>query len=137
MPAGAARRHHGVVPSDPTAVTAVDLRATAASADELASTRAWWVEGSDLAADLVVLRPGQVLEGHVNRDGDLILLGVSGEASLDTDPGPGVRLEPHVLVHVPAGAWRKVTAGNGGASFVSVHRPVVRSRRLRAARREG
>ena len=95
-----------------------DLAALAAGA---APGSAWQAEIGDLRARLVVVAPDGELSGHVNREADLVLVGVSG-AGVVTVEGEDLRLGPGVAVLVAMGAHRQVAAGPDGLAFLAVHR---------------
>jgi quercetin dioxygenase-like cupin family protein len=100
-----------------------DLGALAAGA---APGSAWQAEAGDLRARLVVLAPDGELSGHVNREVDLVLVGVSG-GGVVTIEGNDVTLGPGVAVLVAQGTHRRVGAGSEGLSLLAVHRRTATS----------
>lgn len=110
-----------------------DLPALAAGAGP---GSAWQAEVGDLRARLVVVAPGDELRGHVNREADLVLVGVSGRGTVSLD-GDDVAFGPGVAVTVPRGAHRRIGAGAEALAFLAVHRrtPVSPAWRWRPRRR--
>ena len=100
-----------------------DLAALAAGA---APGSAWQAEAGDLRARLVVLAPEAELAGHVNREADLVLVGVSG-AGVIVLGDEEVVLRPGVAVMVGRDTHRRVAAGSDGLSFLAVHRRTATS----------
>lgn len=96
----------------------VDLPALAAGAPP---GSAWEATLPDLRARLVVVAPGESLPGHVNREADVVLVGVSGQGTVSVDDLPHP-LAPGHLVILPRGAHRVVSAGGPGLAFLAVHR---------------
>ena len=95
-----------------------DLAALAAGA---APGSAWEASVEDLRARLVVVAAGTELPAHVNREADLVLVGISGTGSVVVDDHPHP-FAPGGVVIVPKGTRRLVTAGTGGLAFLAVHR---------------
>ncbi|HZT66910.1 MAG TPA: hypothetical protein VFA11_14070 [Acidimicrobiales bacterium] len=94
----------------------------------------WSLPGAgDLGAGLYLLGPGESVPGHVNREADLLIVGVTGSGTVRVEDR-AVDLAPGVLVHLAKGRRREVTAGPGGVSFLTVHRRVATSRARRARR---
>ncbi len=77
--------------------------------------------GRGVNVNLVRLEPGESIREHVNDALDVVLLGVSGTASVTID-GLEVALEPGALLVVPAGARRAVAARGGAVGYLTVHR---------------
>lgn len=97
----------------------------------------WSSETGDFRARVVVLAPGQSLAGHVNRETDVLLVGVSGRGSVLVD-GAARDLVPSTLLIVPQGAHRELKAGSDeGLRVLVVHRRTAVSGpwRWRARRR--
>ena len=95
-----------------------DLAALAAGA---APGSVWQAQVGGLRARLVVLAPGAEVSGHVNREVDLVLVGVSGSGVVTLE-GDDIPLGPGVAVLVATGTHRRVGAGPDGLSFLAVHR---------------
>ena len=98
-----------------------DLPALAAGAPP---GSAWEAGLGDLRARLVVVAAGTALPAHVNREADLVLVGVSGTGTVtvDDDARP---LGPGGIVLVARGSRREVSAGPGDLAFLAVHRPTA------------
>src|SRR3954471_10105138 len=77
--------------------------------------------GGDLDANLVRLGPGEAIGAHVNSEGDVLVVGVGGAGTVDID-GATHDLRPSVVVLVPKGASRSITAGDGELLYLTVHR---------------
>ena len=82
---------------------------------------AWQADLDDLRARLVVVGPGAELKAHVNREADLVLVGVSGSGVVSVE-GQDLAVRPGMLVTVRRGAHRSVGAGPDGLAFLAVHR---------------
>ncbi|HET6811137.1 MAG TPA: hypothetical protein VFH50_09025 [Acidimicrobiales bacterium] len=100
-----------------------DLAALAAGA---VPGSAWQAEIGDLRARLVVLAPEGELAGHVNREADLVLVGVSGAGAVLLGDEE-VALRAGVALMVGRGTHRRVTAGSDGLAFLAVHRRTATS----------
>jgi quercetin dioxygenase-like cupin family protein len=82
----------------------------------------WTLErGGDLNVNLVRLEPGHMVEEHVNREVDVVLIVATGEGSVNID-GASFGLRPHVVADLPAGTARHIEAGPAGLSYFTVHR---------------
>jgi len=96
-------------------------------ADLTTEAGGWSVEGGEMRASLVVLEPGGGLAGHVNREADVLLVGVDGRGQVDVD-GRSHPLGPSVLVHIPKGSSRTLRAADDeGLRLLVVHRRTARS----------
>lgn len=73
----------------------------------------WSAQSEDLRTSLIVLAAGQSLAEHVNEEADLVLVGLSGRGRVTVDDISHA-LTPWSLVHIPKGARRRLTAGDGG-----------------------
>jgi quercetin dioxygenase-like cupin family protein len=80
----------------------------------------WSVE-NQLQSNLVSLEPGAVVEEHVERELDVLLVVVAGDGTLHADGGEHVVTAPAVVV-LPAGTRRAIVAGRAGLSYVTAHR---------------
>jgi quercetin dioxygenase-like cupin family protein len=106
-----------VVDEPPTAVVA-DL-----SRVDLGRAGVAWSlpHGGDLDANAVALASGGSIGEHVNDDVDVLLVVRSGDGELDVE-GRRHRLQTDVVVLVPRGTRRALTAGAGGLTYLSIHR---------------
>ncbi|GAA4335840.1 hypothetical protein GCM10023086_68720 [Streptomyces venetus] len=93
------------------------------STDSTAKGALWRLSepGRQLDANLVRVPPGGRVDTHTEPDLDVLLLVVAGDGTLagDADPQP---LAPGSLVWLPHGSARGLIAGDGGLSYVTVHR---------------
>jgi quercetin dioxygenase-like cupin family protein len=83
----------------------------------------WKLEepGRQLDANLVHLSPHQRVDAHVEPDLDVLLLVVTGKGTLSaTDHSEP--LTPGVLIWLPHGSARSLSAGPDGLSYLTVHR---------------
>lgn len=78
-------------------------------------------EGEDLNANLVHLDPGSSVDAHVNGEVDVLFVVVAGTATLVLDDRE-LPLARHVLALAPKGARRSLRAGDGGVTYLTVHR---------------
>ena len=108
-----------------TSPTVVDLARTAGAGP--AGTLWTLPETGDLGASLVALDAGGSIAAHVNREADLLLVGVAGRGTV-TLGDVGHELAPGVAVHVPKGVTRAVAAGSERVAFLTVHRRTAVSR---------
>jgi quercetin dioxygenase-like cupin family protein len=89
-----------------------------------ASTGALWrlaETGRQLDANLIRVPPRTSIDAHAEPDLDVLLLVVAGDGTLGSAAGPSP-LESGSLVWLPHGSVRSVAAGEGGLSYVTVHR---------------
>lgn len=88
--------------------------------------------GRQLDANVVHLPSGQRVDTHAEPDLDVLLLVVAGHGTLGTADGDE-RLAEGVLMWLPHGSRRRITAGPAGLSYLTVHRRrpgmQIRSRR--------
>ena len=77
--------------------------------------------GGDLDANLVRLAPGEAIGAHVNNEVDVLVVGVAGSGTVDID-GATHDLRPSVVVLVPKGLRRGITAGDVELRYLTVHR---------------
>jgi len=82
-----------------------------------------WALGGprQLDANLVALAPGGEIGAHQNPEVDVLIVVLAGSGQLTVD-GSDQALASHDLVLIPRGAVRKIAAGPGGMSYLSVHR---------------
>ncbi|MFF8610468.1 cupin domain-containing protein [Streptomyces sp. NPDC015346] len=77
--------------------------------------------GRQLDANIVRLPPGRRVDAHTEPDLDVLLLVVTGDATLVTAEGP-VPLGEGALTWLPHGSTRALVAGEQGMSYLTVHR---------------
>ncbi|NSC20220.1 hypothetical protein FM076_02925 [Streptomyces albus subsp. chlorinus] len=97
---------------------------TAALAADCAETGALWrlaEPGRQLDANLVRIPPGGRIDTHVEPDVDVLLLVVAGDGSVVTAE-EAQPLTPGTLLWLPHGTARALTVGEGGMSYLTVHR---------------
>lgn len=78
-------------------------------------------DSEDLNANLVRIDAGGGVEGHVNEELDVLIVGVSGSGHVEID-GEEQALGPGRLVFVPKGTRRSTLAAAGGLAYLTVHR---------------
>lgn len=78
-------------------------------------------EGRDLNANLVRFLEGEGVGEHVNREVDVLFVGVSGSGTVEVD-GRGHALGPGILVLAPRGARRATRSASDDFSYLTVHR---------------
>ncbi|MFJ8357342.1 cupin domain-containing protein [Streptomyces sp. NPDC093984] len=108
-----------------------DIRALTDIAPE--SAGAMWKlaeSGRQLDANLIRLPARQRVDTHTEPDLDVLLLVVAGDGVLGSPDGPRPLTEG-TLLWLPRGSTRSVTAGEGGLSYLTVHkrRPGMQIRR--------
>ena len=82
----------------------------------------WSVQGGDLRASVVVLEAGQSLAGHVNREADVVVVGLSGHGTIVLG-GEAHPLGPSSLILVARGSHRELRAGpEEGFRVLVIHR---------------
>jgi quercetin dioxygenase-like cupin family protein len=77
--------------------------------------------GRQLDANLIRLPAGERIGTHAEPDLDVLVLVVAGGGVMDTPDG-AVRLAEGVLLWLPHGSTRGITAGPEGLAYVTVHR---------------
>ncbi|MFD1663090.1 cupin domain-containing protein [Streptomyces caeni] len=110
------------VPAAPVPLPLCDVRAPTEPAGNPAG--ALWKlaeDGRQLDANLIHLPPGQRVGSHAEPDLDVLLLVVAGDGVLDTAQGRQ-RLAEGALFWLPHGSSRSLSAGEGGLSYLTVHR---------------
>ncbi len=110
-------------------VQGADLAATAA----VTAVRgpAWTLADRDLNANLIVLDAGQGIEAHINREVDVLIVGIGGAGSITID-GAAYPLSAGRVVLVPLGSERAIVAESDRFAYLTVHRarpPMMPSRR--------
>ena len=81
----------------------------------------WGIASSDLNATLLAWPAGHEVAEHVNGELDVLVVVLEGAGSVLVDG------EPHDLaagsaILIPRAARRRITAGDGGVRYLSVHR---------------
>jgi hypothetical protein len=77
--------------------------------------------GRQLDANLVRLPAGEHIGTHAEPDLDVLILVVTGDGVMDTPEGI-LPLAEGVLLWLPHGSTRSITAGRQGLAYVTVHR---------------
>ncbi|MEH0421206.1 cupin domain-containing protein [Streptomyces sp. B21-083] len=77
--------------------------------------------GRQLDANLIRLPAGQHIATHAEPDLDVLLLAVTGEGVMNNADGQQP-LSEGVLMWLPHGSTRSLTAGPGGLAYLTVHR---------------
>ncbi|WP_399133810.1 cupin domain-containing protein [Streptomyces sp. Li-HN-5-11] len=77
--------------------------------------------GRQLDANLVRLPAGEHIGTHAEPDLDVLVLVVTGDGVMDTPEGV-LPLAEGVLLWLPHGSTRSITAGPQGLAYVTVHR---------------
>ncbi|WP_050514698.1 cupin domain-containing protein [Streptomyces rimosus] len=93
-------------------------------AEESLSAGALWrlaEPGRQLDANLIHLRPGEVIAVHTEPDLDVLIFVVAGHGTLGTAHGTQPLAEGRVA-WLPRNAPRSLAAGKDGMSYVTVHR---------------
>jgi quercetin dioxygenase-like cupin family protein len=123
----------GAVPSSgaPVPLALCDVQALAGPS--AASAGAVWKlaeAGRQLDANLVRVPPHERIGTHSEPDLDVLLLVIAGHGTL-SGTGRAERLAEGVLVWLPRGSTRSITAGAGGLSYLTAHqrRPGMQIRR--------
>ncbi|MFE9093151.1 cupin domain-containing protein [Streptomyces sp. NPDC007264] len=112
----------GGAPTAPAPQLLCDVRALTEPADNPAG--ALWKlaeDGRQLDANVIHLPPGQRVGTHAEPDLDVLLLVVAGDGVLDTAEGRRPLTEG-ALFWLPHGSSRSLSAGEGGLSYLTVHR---------------
>ncbi|MCT2588648.1 hypothetical protein LHJ74_01605 [Streptomyces sp. N2-109] len=99
-----------------------DTRALTAEAPATAAGALWKLDesGRQLDANVVHLRPGQCVDTHAEPDLDVLLHVLTGDGTLGTVDGAR-QLAEGVLLWLPRGSARSLTAGRDGLSYLTVH----------------
>jgi quercetin dioxygenase-like cupin family protein len=77
--------------------------------------------GRQLDANLIRLPAGEHIATHAEPDLDVLILVVTGDGAMDTPEG-ALPLSEGVLLWLPHGSTRSITAGSQGLAYVTVHR---------------
>ncbi len=81
----------------------------------------WGMQSDELNATLLAWPPGGGVGEHVNDELEVVMVVLSGSASVTLD-GRERRLAAEQLLVLPRGARRAVKAGPGGVRYLSIHR---------------
>lgn len=79
------------------------------------------VPGRQLDANLIHLPAGQRVDTHTEPDLDVVLVVVAGGGAVGTPSGDQT-LADGIIVWLPRGSTRTITAGTDGLSYLTVHR---------------
>jgi quercetin dioxygenase-like cupin family protein len=94
---------------------------------------AWSAQSDDLNTNLVVLTPDTAVEPHVNREVDVLIVGVDGEGFVTID-GDEQSFHAGEVILIPKGRERATRAGDAPFAYLTCHRrraglwPTVRRR---------
>ena len=99
----------------------VDLIGLANSAE--ARRPIWSFQGEDLNLNLIVLAAGETIDEHVNREVEVLLLGIAGEGEVAIEDTTHLLRAGGALI-VPKGARRSIksTHGHDKFSYLTCHR---------------
>ncbi len=81
----------------------------------------WTTQSEDLNVNLLVFGKGEGIEPHVNREVDVLVVGIEGEGELEIDG----RVEPLAagqLVVIPKGAQRSIRVTGERLVYLTCHR---------------
>jgi quercetin dioxygenase-like cupin family protein len=81
----------------------------------------WTHTGDDLNVNLIVLEPGTGIPPHVNTEIDVLIVGVSGDGTLEID-GTAWPIAPLHAAVIPKDATRAMAAGNDRLAYLTCHR---------------
>ena len=82
---------------------------------------AWTLTERDLNANLILLDAGQGIEAHVNREVDVLIVGISG-AGVVTIDGAGYPVSAGRALLLPKGSERSIAAESDRFAYLTVHR---------------
>lgn len=82
---------------------------------------AWSQSTDDLNVNLVVLRVGHAIAEHINREVDVLLVGVEGRGRITID-GQTLELSASQLVIVAKGSARSITPLDDRFAYVTCHK---------------
>jgi quercetin dioxygenase-like cupin family protein len=106
------------------AVPRILCDARAVTASPVGADGALWKlaePGRQLDANIVHLPPGQHVDTHAEPDLDILLLVLTGDGTL-TAAADALRLACGTLLWLPRGSRRSLAVGDGGMSYLTVHR---------------
>ena len=81
----------------------------------------WGMASTDLNATLLAWPAGHDVAEHVNAELDVLVVVLEGRGTAIVD-GVGHELAAGCALLIARGARRRITAGDGGLRYVSVHR---------------
>jgi mannose-6-phosphate isomerase-like protein (cupin superfamily) len=81
----------------------------------------WGMASADLNATLLAWPPGHEIDEHVNAELDVLVVTIGGRGSAIVD-GEAHDLTAGSALLIPRGARRRITAGDGGVRYLSIHR---------------
>lgn len=97
----------------------VDLAALARAAATTGA--AWSTQSDDLNVNLVVFPTGEGVEGHVNREVDVLIVAIAGDGILEVD-GVHRPLRAGQGIIVPKGARRAIRSASDPFAYLTCHR---------------
>jgi quercetin dioxygenase-like cupin family protein len=100
-------------------IETADLIAIARDANQ--RRLAWSAQSDDLNTNLVVLAPGTAVESHVNREVDVLIVGIDGEGFVTID-GAERSFHTGEALLIPKGQERATRAGNAPFAYLTCHR---------------
>jgi quercetin dioxygenase-like cupin family protein len=77
--------------------------------------------GRQLDANVIHLPRGEHVDTHAEPDLDVLLLVLAGDGTVGTE-GETLRLTGGTILWLPRGSSRSLAAGDGGMSYLTVHR---------------
>jgi quercetin dioxygenase-like cupin family protein len=80
----------------------------------------WSRSTADLNVNLVVLRAGHAIGAHVNREVDVLLVGLDGSATVTVNGQP-MSLDAGGLLIVPKGANRAIDPNGDRVAYLTCH----------------
>lgn len=95
---------------------------------------AWTLTDRELNANLIVLDTGQGIEAHVNREVDVLIVGIVGTGTVTID-GTVYPMSNGRTVLIPIGSERSILAKSDRFAYLAVHRarpPMMPKRRTKA-----
>ena len=81
----------------------------------------WSAETADLDVNLLVFGPGEGVAAHVNREVDVLLVGVAGGGTLEVE-GVAHAVGAGTAVLIPKGARRAIRGAGAGFAYLTCHR---------------
>ena len=100
-----------------------DTRQLAAESEAPDAAGAVWKLGMrqrDLDSNVIRLPPEAIIDSHVGPDLDVMVLVLSGDGQVGTELGP-VDLHAGALAWLPRRSRRRISAGPGGLTYLTVH----------------
>lgn len=81
----------------------------------------WGMASTDLNATLLAWPPGHGVPEHVNGELDVLVIVLEGNGSVVIDGEPHGLASGYAIL-IPRGTRRRITAGDPGLRYLSVHR---------------